>query len=100
MSSLIATKVKTNMRLSFSQTLYYSQYLCATVYTYTMCRTIITTITIRSLFSSAHNLFVSNTLLRYSFHTTIRYATHNFFVNANFYSLDPHNSKLQTRNLS
>ena len=53
-----------------------------------------TTITIRSLFLSAYNLFVRNTLIRYSFQTTIRYATLKLFVSAKLYSLD-----LQTGNL-
>ena len=39
--------------------------------------------------------FLQATLVRYSFHTTIRYSAHNIFCKHNTYSLD-----LQTLNLS
>ena len=38
---------------------------CATVKTYTKYTTIITTVTIRSLFLSAYNLFASHTYITY-----------------------------------
>ena len=58
MSSLIATKIKTNSVL-FRLNFYCSHYSWATIQTYTTYTTIIITITIRSL--SAYNLFVSHT---------------------------------------
>ena len=88
---MIATKVKESMCLVSLKFFIVRSMLCATVQTYTTYKTIITIITIHLLFFSAYNIFVSNTVISYSSHTTIRYSAHNLFVSANLYTLDLRN---------
>ena len=96
MSSLIANKVKINMYLVSIKFFIVHPVLCATVQTYNMYTTIITTITTPSLCLSAFTTFLQATLVRYSSHTTIRYSAHNLFVSTNIYSLDLYSKELPT----
>ena len=77
MSSLIATKVKTNMCLDSLKLFIVHNILCSTVQTYA---------TYTTLVLSAYNLLVSNTLISFCFQATIRYPANNPFIGANLYS--------------
>ena len=89
MISLITNTVKTNMRLVLVKLFIVRTIICVTVQTYTTYKTIITTMTTRSLFLSGYDLFASN-----AFHTTIRYSVPNLFVST--YLLDLYSEELQT----
>ena len=73
-----------------------STILCATVQTNNTYTTIITTITTRSLFLSAYNLFASNTCSLFFSHNYLLFS-HNLFVSTNTYSLDLYSEELEPR---
>ena len=82
MSSLNANKIKTN-RCLVSLSLYCTHYLCVPVFpTYIIC-TSVTIKLVRHFYLLA--TFLQVRLVRYFFHyyITIRYSTHNLFVNSN-----------------